>query len=384
MQAGAKNRAVTGTTSVRPSSGVRLQVVEGVLDPLLLAAWDELALATAAPPWVRPGWLLPWWDSMSRGLPLVFVLRSAKGELSAVLPLQRTRRGLSSPTNWHTPEFAVVAQDASARDEILLRVFGRCATRLTFDFVMPELADALSVVADARGGRSHRRVLESSPYVPLQEDWESRVDKHLLAEVRRRGRRLAERGRVDFDVSDGSQDVESRLEEGLRVEASGWKGRAGTAMVSAPETLSFYRRVTKWAAEEGLLRLAFQRLDGRPIAFDLAVEHGGAHYLLKTGYDEELRTLAPGKQLRLHMLRDCTVRGLQSYELLGDAQLWKREWTPLRRERLQAHAFAPGPAGAPGWLLHGKALPAARTVRDALAGARRDMGSRGRGGRTDG
>ena len=35
---------------------------------------------------------------------------------------------------------------------------------------------------------------------------------------------------------------------------------------------TFYRRVAAWAAERDWLRLAFLRLDGRPLAFDLALE----------------------------------------------------------------------------------------------------------------
>ncbi|HKP88939.1 MAG TPA: GNAT family N-acetyltransferase, partial [Thermoleophilaceae bacterium] len=41
------------------------------------------------------------------------------------------------------------------------------------------------------------------------------------------------------------------------------------------------------AAEQGWLRLAFLRLDGRAIAFDMCLEHGGAFYVLKGGFDPE-------------------------------------------------------------------------------------------------
>lgn len=282
--------------------------------------------------------------------------------MRAVLPLQRTRSGLASPTNWHTPEFAVVAEDAAARRELLQHAVERCGSRLTLDFVDPELAVELAAVAALRGGRSFSRLREASPYLILEPDWERGLDRHLLHEARRRGRRLAERGEVLFEVRDGTQDLDGLLEEGLRVEVSGWKGREGTAVSSSPDTLAFYRAVAGWAAERGLLRLAFLRLGGRPLAFDLGFEYEHVHYLLKSGYEEGERSLAPGKQLRLEALRDCARRGVVSYEFLGNADAWKQDWTELRRERLQTHAFPRGVAGARGWAMHARLLPAARVA----------------------
>lgn len=354
-----------------PRRPLGLEVHEGLPGPGLQREWDDLAVATGAVPWVRPGWLVPWWQSMGRGAPVLLALRAAGGGLRAVLPLQRSRAGLSSPTNWHTPEYCTVAADPEAGRAVLGQALERSGTRLRLDFVDGALARELADVSAERGGGSHIRVLESSPYLPLAEGWQGHLDRGSLAETRRRGRRLAERGEVRLDVRDGTEDLSRLLLEGLAVEASGWKGRQGTAVASSPDTLEFYRAISRWAAEQGLLRLAFLRLDGRPLAFDLAVEHRGAHYLLKTGFDETERPLAPGKQLRLRMLEDCAARGLESYEFLGDAQHWKQEWTSLRRERMQVLAFPPGPAGAGGRVLHAHLLPAARRARDEMASRRR-------------
>lgn len=364
--------ATAGDAPRTAHRGLRLQVSEGLAARALVEAWDELAVATDAVPWARPGWFIPWSRWMGRGSPIVFSLRSPGNEVVAVMPLQRSRSGLSSLTNWHTPAYTVVAREPSDAEALLRRVVGRCGGRLTLDFVPAPLADLLEHVAGGCGARSHRRVLEHAPYIALQDGWTAHVDKHLLSDLHRRARRLGERGTVGFDVVDGTEGLEGSLHEGLLVEASGWKGRAGTAIVSSPSTHGFYRDVSRWLADQGLLRLAFLRVDGMAAAFDLGVEHGGAHYLLKTGYDEQLRTYAPGKQLRLRMIEACTARGLTTYELLGDQLSWKRAWTPLRREFLQVHAFPHGLDGSREWIVHAKALPAARTARDGL----RRLGSR--------
>jgi CelD/BcsL family acetyltransferase involved in cellulose biosynthesis len=341
-------------------------VVVGVPDQRLQDEWDELAVATGAPPWVRPGWIVPWWREMGRGEPLVQVLRSRAGALRGLLPLQARGRVVTSPTNWHTPEFDLVADGAQARRDLLRQAVETCDGRLTLGFVPRELAHDLTAVCAETGSHASRRVLELSPYLGLEEDWEAGLDRHQLSELQRRGRRLAERGQVTLELADGSRDLDGLLDEGLRIEASGWKGRQGTAILSDRATTAFYLSVSRWAAETGLLRLCFLRLEGRPLAFDLALEDGGSHFLLKTGFDESERAVGPGMLLRLAVLRDCTRRGLATYEFLGDGQPWKNGWTRTSRERWQVHAFGRAVAGTVARALHAGLLPLARRARDGV------------------
>jgi CelD/BcsL family acetyltransferase involved in cellulose biosynthesis len=346
-----------------------VELLEGQLPAGLLQEWDELVERGRILPWLGPGWMVPWWQHMGRTAPVVAVLRSTRGELQAVLPLRRAQGVLASPTDWHTPEFDVAAQDAQARRALLEGALHRSRGRLTMDFVPADLAHELAHVARAQRGRSYQRVLESSPYLPLTGDWEARLSPHLLAELRRRERRLAERGDIAVEVHDGTQHLDHLLDEAFRVEASGWKGRQGTAILCRTETRDFYRAVGRWAAERGLLRLAFLRLDGRPLAVDIGIQHNDVFYLLKNGYDEAERAAGPGKQLRLAALRHFASQGVTSYEFLGDALAWKQEWTPFLKDRYQVHAFRVGVVGSREWALHAQVLPTARRIRDSAGAA---------------
>lgn len=322
-----------------------MEVLAGVPDQRLVQEWAELVEATAAPPWMSPGWVLPWWKHMGSGTPALVAGRGVHGALRALLPLQARRGALLSATNWHTPEYAAVAEDAAARRDVLTAALSAARGRLTLDFVDQPQAHEVAEVTRCGGGRTRVSLLETSPYLALDEDWEAGVDRRVMGELRRRRRRLEERGALTFEMADGTQHLHSLLREGFRVEASGWKGREGSAIACSPSTEAFYRAVAVWAAEQGCLRLCFLRLDDHALAFDFAVEHRGVHSLLKTGFDEAQRAAGPGKLLRLHVLRDCTDRGVQRYEFLGTEQDWKREWTTMSRQRLRVHAF---PRGAPG------------------------------------
>ena len=82
------------------------------------------------------------------------------------------------------------------------------------------------------------------------------------------------------------------------------------------------------------------------LAFDLALEAAGRHYLLKTGYDPAFTPLSPGLLLRLHMIERAFTVGLVSYEFCGAAEPWKLEWAPATRRVLAVEAFAPTVAGS--------------------------------------
>jgi hypothetical protein len=62
------------------------------------------------------------------------------------------------------------------------------------------------------------------------------------------------------------------LEEGFRVEGSGWKGVYGTSISSHPATRRFFTEVAYWASKCGWLRLAFLCLNDRALDFGYALE----------------------------------------------------------------------------------------------------------------
>lgn len=335
--------------------------------------WEELADRTAASPFVRPGWIAAWWRAFGKG-ELELITARRDGRLSALLPLVREGTTTSSPTNWHTPEFAIVADSVEAAREIALAALARRPRRLAISFVNgngPDVATWLDAARET-GGRVVMQTLECSPYLDVIGTWEAfekTLGRHRVSELRRRRRRLEERGRVEFDVVDGGPDLAAALEDGLAIEGSGWKTEQGTAILSRPDTASFYRDVGAWSAERGWLRLLFLRLDGRPIAFQYVIEANGVAYFLKGGYDVGYARYSPGSLLARDVLAWAFRSGMRTYEFLGTDEGFKREWTSRTRERLRIQAFAPTTAGVAEWAAWAYGRPAAKRVL-AAAGRR--------------
>lgn len=325
--------------------------IQDRIEPLV-TEWEDLAQHAKANPFLWPGWVTAWWHAFGAGRLQIFTVYE-NGRLVGVLPLRQFRGTVSSTTNSNTPLFGFLAANETAMEQLSHALFSREPRRVDLSFVSP--TDAGVSLAQAAAGTAGYRVLtesiEAAPYVTIDGNWdayEKGLGRNLRKDLRRRRRRLDEEGRLTLEVSCGEERLDALLEEGFRIEGSGWKGAYGTSINSHPETRCFYTEVAHWAAERGWLRLAFLRLDGRTLAFDYCLEHSKVHYVLKTGYDPAYERFSPGKVLRHMMLARAFSEGLATYDFLGvgsDYATWKRAWTNAQQERLFLHMFAPTALG---------------------------------------
>lgn len=338
----ARTRPAPIPPRARPPRAVSAFMATGI-EPVA-DEWDALAGRCGASPFLRPGWIAAWCEAFASEPAEVLSVRRG-GELVAAMPVLRARRRLRSPTNWETPEFGMVAADEDAAAALLAGALDRRPWYLSLAYLD---ADGVTARVSARAAESlgydaHRLPQMRSPLADVSDGWEAlerRLSKSRRGDLRRRRRRLEERGTLSFEVTGGRERMGPLLAEAFRLEAAGWKGRQGTAMASDPAVRRFYADVARWAADRGWLRIAFLRLDGRPIAFSLSLSEGRDHYLLKTAYDEELRSLGPGMLQVAEMIRDAVASGVRTCHFLGTDEPWKTEWADGSAERVR-HVLVP-------------------------------------------
>lgn len=315
----------------------------------VIGEWEELAARIDAPPFLRPEWLQIFSRAFGLGPPLVVSVRR-DGRLAGVLPLVARGGVLESITNWHTPEFGAVAEDDAALRELVARVFARRPRRISLWFLNGAGAElrACRAAARASGYRTTLHELERPPYVALDGDWigfDASLPAKMRTDLRRRWRLLEKEGTAAVEVADGTENLDALLEEGFRVEASGWKGEAGTAIISQPDSRRFYTDAARWLADCGWLRLSFLRLDGRPLAFQYGIEHGSVYYFLKGGFDPSYGRFAPAKLLIRALLERGFSNGLKRFDFGGSEESFKLEWANGHRELVHFQGFARSPLG---------------------------------------
>jgi CelD/BcsL family acetyltransferase involved in cellulose biosynthesis len=323
-------------------------------------AWEDVADTTPRP-FSAHDWFSHWWDAFGAGRRLRVCVLWRGEELAAAFPLCERDGSLEALANVHTPVFEPLARSR----EDLRRVSEVVATATARALRVPCLpvGEAVTDELQRASRQGHRWLLVSPMHTSPIVRTTGPLDAYLGAPGRtgplpRYRRKMAREYDARFEILAEPDDLESVLRDGLRLEAAGWKGRAGTAIISDPRTHRFYRGVAHAFRARGELRVSCIRLGGKLVAFDLCVLRHGRLWLLKTAYDEHHRHLAPGLVMRLSIIERCFELGLEAHELAGDTADWKRRFADDERSHVLLTSFArcPGTAVHVAWRGHARPL----------------------------
>ena len=124
-----------------------------------------------------------------------------------------------------------------------------------------------------------------------------------LKELRRQRHRLAEHGAVRFEAARTQDDVSAALETFLALEAAGWKGKRGTALLQHAGDSAFIRRAAAALAATGQCEIVTLHAGETPIAAAIVLRHQDRAFYFKLGIDERFAKYSPGVQLTLELTR---------------------------------------------------------------------------------
>ncbi|HYV86241.1 MAG TPA: GNAT family N-acetyltransferase [Patescibacteria group bacterium] len=323
-----------------------VQVVDRSAFRLMEKDWNALVETTSDEPFYRHEYIRSWTDSFAPDAKLkILTGRDRTGRLVAALPLVSERgflyglpvRRLVSPTNVHSYRFDLIAEDRQSAARTFFRTL---AADDTWDVIkitdVPEGGNAWDLynAATAAGFPSGAWESQRSPFVPLPpsyDDLEARLSSKFKANLRRRRRRLEERGTITVERVTGGLELEERLEDCFSLERSGWKGRQGTAAGQSKRTRGFYTGLARHAAREDYLSLFFLKLDGKPIASQYGLTRRGVYSLVMTCYDEAFSEYSPGHLLLESVMKRCVDGGLCEFDFLGCDLGWKLDWSSTVR-----------------------------------------------------
>ncbi len=134
--------------------------------------------------------------------------------------------------------------------------------------------------------------------------WRGQIRRRRRKEWQRLKRRLQERGKTSFEILQAEDDPRPWIEDFLTLEASGWKGRAGTALLKERGLAAFTRQALIALHAEGRLRFWRLRHAGRTIASLFAMLHLRTLVLGKIAYDETMAAYSPGVLLTIEATRE--------------------------------------------------------------------------------
>ena len=313
----------------------RANVPASTLLTAALAGQDNASVMVPYPPGTHLPMQMPLW------------LRSAKLHL----PTQRRNRW-ALPGTLETGEPADLPWQDEASALTLAQELARQPLPLDIARV-PLGSPSLEALRKAfRGcGWVHLQPAGGSPFIALDTSWhqpESHFNAGRQSDFRRARRRAQAAGELGFEVLTPAPGagLDPLLAQAYEVESRSWKGTGGTALVHDKLLGPFYRSLSHAAAQEGLLRLCFMRIDGRPVAMQLALQFERRFWLMKIGFDAAFARCSPGQLLMLHTIGHAAMQGLDSYEMLGSAAPWTATWTRTLRPFVRVRAYPASWAGA--------------------------------------
>jgi hypothetical protein len=118
-------------------------------------------------------------------------------------------------------------------------------------------------------------------------------------ELGRQLRRLGEKGVLTVEHVTSADALPTALTDFFALEASGWKGRRGTALALRSAERAFAESAIAGAGARGEVAIHAIRLDGKAIAMLISFKAGDTAVTWKIAYDEALGRYSPGVHVML-------------------------------------------------------------------------------------
>ena len=353
-------------------SGLKTEMLVGGVEVIekIFAEWTELCEEGASnDPFLRPEWFLSFVRNFEKEIRLLTVRRGEK--LRAVLPLvlkNGTLHGvpvkkLQAVFNLHSQRYDLVhGADEEERNEIINAVWTAIKILSKWDVLEIRLVkkdswlNGLLAAAETENHRTGIWQMDSAPYItlPQAEDKERLIaayfkglSKNRRQLLKKKRRYLEEWGSVEFVSTRGYSAA--LIQRYLALELSGWKGRAGTAVVEDRNAARLYDDFARAVAAQNALLIYELKLDGAAIAMYISIMFDRQTVGWKMSYDENYARFSPGNLLFIEVLNDCMRNGSPELDQLSPATYNKSMWATGEYEHAAFYVFQRGIIGAMLW-----------------------------------
>jgi len=290
------------------------------------AAWDALA-SRFGNPLLSHDWFVSCSEAFGGDLHVVEAWRD--GRLVAAAPLVASAAQSSGRLEFLGAAALYEPCTLLYEDEAALHDLCKGLVDLSRPLLLQRIPTAIPVHTALRtaggGGWWTTQDGGDCPYSALPQTWNDYLGTRSAQrryDLRRARRRMEARGRAGFRfLTPTESELDALLERAFAIEASGWKGRGGSAIALRPAMRNFLVRYARRACRTGLLRICFLDLDSDPVAVEIAVQAHDRFWVLKIGYDERWAQCSPGLQLLTECVRESIASGCVGQEFLGSGYI---------------------------------------------------------------
>jgi CelD/BcsL family acetyltransferase involved in cellulose biosynthesis len=280
---------------------------------------------------VLPVWLRCWWEVFGEGNEMLVCTVREGDSVIGIAPL-RARDGearfIGDIDVCDYADFVVVpGWERDFFGALLDHLVEKGITRLDLALVRPD-ASVFRGLEEAAGERGYgfvRTQEDVTVEMEMPGDWEAYLaglSSKQRHEVRRKMRRMAEYGDVDFGFIEGVEEVTSALDGFFRMFT---ESRRDKSEFLTNKVELFFRLMTAAMAREGLLRMGVLRLNREPIAEIVCFDYGDRVYLYNSGYDPEHTAMSAGLLSKVYAIRDSIEKGRGTFDFLKGDETYKQQ-----------------------------------------------------------
>jgi len=294
------------------------------------SVWDALNLGTGDLPFLRTDFLLPALDEFGTGREFLAVADEG-GTPVAMGIFSRVRQGFWETFQPSQLPLGAFVSKRGLRLDVALSALGQALPGVVLGVALTQQDPAVSQKPPTSA------TLETLDYVDtaciritgtFDEYWASR-GKNLRQNIKKQVAKLAQDGiEAKLELVDDPAEVSQAIVQYGKLESAGWKAEGGTAISPDNAQGRFYRAVFESFCNKGLGRIYRFSLNGQVVAMDLCLVGGGALVILKTTYDESLKSISPAFLMRhRYVPLIFAEKGIDRIEFYGKVMEWHLRWT---------------------------------------------------------
>ena len=312
----------------------------------LAACWADLGRCRLK--WdsvfILPAWQEVWWREFGAGNKLCLTSVRQGETIAGIAPLMikdDTACLLGGIDVCDYLDFIVAPGKESDFFNVLLDdLRNRGVNRLDLGLLRPDstVLKQLVGIAGERGYDVISQPEDVSLEMELPVDWDtylSGLSTKQRHEVRRKLRRLAEAGEVNYRLVEDSAAVPEAMDLFLEMFSGSREDKAN--FLTAPME-SFLRAMADRMAGIGLLKIGILELDRQPVAAVICFDYNGCLYLYNSGYNLSYGSIGVGLLAKILCIRESIRQGKKKFDFLKGSETYKyhlggRE-VPLSRCRI--------------------------------------------------
>jgi CelD/BcsL family acetyltransferase involved in cellulose biosynthesis len=267
---------------------------------------------------------------------LFVLVQLSENRIKAIAPLVIVKRNLRERieilgASLHNEPGGILFEDDQSLLE-LLKEISQYSGPVVFNRIRDFPSESLLF---PRTNSGKRKIVSTGtaciPYLPVTcsyENYQQTISPGRRSDLRRLMRIAAGIGNLSVEiVAPSSAEIDSYIDEIFETEASGWKKRVHTAMITDCRLGVFFRQYMRDAAGLGMLRLCYLRIQDTCVAAIAGIVHSNRFWILKTGYDERYAKCSPGILVMDEVIRYVFSKNLEAVEFLGSDEGWIHLWT---------------------------------------------------------